>query len=135
MREWTEERAQLSLSLLEVAIGVLFVFAVVSGMIIGAPTPQRPTTQLDTYAHDVAIVLDDPTNQHRLSELARSPSAFARARTTLDDRLDRLLSENLLARIETPHGAVGYAAPASVAVGRATISTPHGRVRILVWYT
>lgn len=134
MREYSDTKAQLSLSVLEVALGVLFVFAVLSGIILGVPTPEHRAPQLDTYAHDVATVLDDPSNQHRLSEVARSPSAFARGHTALSDRLDRLLSDNLMARIETPHGTVGYQLPAGVPVGRATILTKHGRVRILVWY-
>lgn len=127
-------RAQLSLSLLEVAIGVLVVFAVLSGIILGVPGSESRDTQLDTYAHDVAIILEDPSVQQRPSALAASPSAFEQGREALRARLDGLLSENLMARIETPHGAVGYRSPSDTPVGRATIPTPNGSVRILVWY-
>lgn len=126
-------RAQLSLSLLEVAIGVLVVFAVLSGVILGVPTPERHA-QLDTYAHDAAAILEDPSNRHRPSELTASRSAFEQGRAALHARLDGLLPENLMIRIETPHGAIGYHSPSDVPIGRATIPTPNGSVRILVWY-
>lgn len=127
-------RAQLSLSLLEVGIGVLVVFAVLSGVILGVPTSDRQDTQLDTYAHDAAIVLEDLSNRHRPSELTATPTAFEQGREALQARLDGLLSENLMIRVETPHGAVGYRSPSDVPVGCATIPNPNGSVRVLVWY-
>lgn len=126
-------RAQLSLSLLEVAIGVLVVFAVLSGVILGVPTPERHA-QLDAYAHDAAIALEDPSTRHRPSELTASRSAFEQGQAALHARLDGLLPENLMIRIETPHGVVGYHSPSDEPVGRATIPTPNGSVRVLVWY-
>lgn len=127
-------RAQLSLSVLEVAIGVLVVFAVLSGIILGVPTPEHRGTQLDTYARDTAILLEDPAAPHRPSALTASPSAFEQGQKALRARLEGLLSENLMARIESPHGTIGYRAPPDAPIGRATIPTPNGSVQILVWY-
>lgn len=126
-------RAQLSLSVLEVAIGVLVVFAMLTGIILGVPTPERGT-QLDTYARDTATLLEDPAAPHRPSALTASPSAFEQGQDALRARLEELLSENLMARIETPHGTIGYRAPPDAPIGRATIPTPNGSVQILVWY-
>ncbi len=120
--------------MMEVAIGVLVVFAVLSGLVLGVPTPEFRETQLDAYAQDTATLLEDPSTQYRPSELTTSPSAFERRAPILGDRLEELLPENLMARIETPHGAIGYRSPTDAPVGRTTIPTPNGSVQILVWY-
>lgn len=127
-------RAQLSLSVLEVAIGVLVVFAVLSGILLGVPTPESREMKLDTYARDTATLLEDPSTHHRPSALTTSQTAFKQGREALSARLDGLLPENLMARIETPHGSIGYRSPPDTPIGHATIPTPNGSVRILVWY-
>ena len=70
----------------------------------------------------------------RLSEVTRSADAFDRERDALTTRVDRILAENLMYRVETPHGAVGYERPAGAPTGHATVPTPHGEVTIWVWY-
>jgi hypothetical protein len=131
-------RAQLSLSVVEAGVGVLLVFAVASGFVLGVPDPGARDPQLEAYADDVATVLAGEPPRHegatRLAEVARSASSFDRERAALERRVDRLLPDNLLFSVETPHGTVGYAHPAGVAVGVATVTTPGGDVTVRVWY-
>lgn len=132
------EKAQLSLSLLEVMLGVAFVFAVLLGVVLGVPTPDTHNAQLETYADDVATVLaSEPTSHQkssRLSELTRSPATFERESDELTHNIDQLLPNNLMFRVETPHGAVGYRIPSGVSLGTTTVTTTNGDVTIVVWY-
>ena len=131
-------RGQLSLSVVEAGIGVVLVLAVSMGFVLGVPEPDTRDAQLDAYARDTATVLGNEPPRHRgvtrLSEVARSVSAFERERGALDRRVDRLLPDSLLYQVETPHGTVGYQRPGSVAVGTATVTTTNGPVTIRVWY-
>lgn len=132
------QRAQLSLSLIEVTVGVILIFAVLLGIVLGVPAPNTRDPQLEAYANDVITVLaaDPPRHQGatRLSEVARSPATFERERDELEHRTDRLLPDNLMFRIVTPHGAVGYQVPAGVSLGTARVTTMYGDVTILIWY-
>jgi len=131
-------RGQLSLPAIEVAAGVLLVFAVLTAFALGVPDADTREPQLDAYARDTATVLAGEPPRHqgatRLSEVVRSATAFERERAALDRRVDRILPDNLLYRVETPYGAVGYRRPADVAVGVATVTTEHGDVTVHVWY-
>lgn len=131
-------RGQLSLSLVEAAVGVVLLLAVASGFAFGVATPDASVSQLDTYADDAATVLATEPPRHsgttRLAEVARSEAAFERERAALDRRVDRILPANLLYRVETPHGAVGFPVPAGASVGERTVATGYGRVTIRVWY-
>ncbi len=131
-------RGQLSLSVVEAGIGVVLVLAVATGFLLGVPGPDTREPQLDAYASDAANVLATEPPRHRgatrLSEVARSPAALERERTALDRRVGRLLPDNLMYRVETPHGTVGYERPEGVAVGTATVPTTAGEVTIRVWY-
>lgn len=131
-------RAQLPLSLLEAAIGIVFVFAVILGFALGVPPADTREPQLDAYATDAGTILSNEQPRHggatRLSEVVSSAESFDRERDALRDRVDRILPDNLLFRVETPHGAVGYQVPGSVTTGRATVTTGGGAVTIRVWY-
>jgi len=131
-------RAQLSLSVVEAGVGALLVLAVTTGFALGPPAPDAGDPQLEAYAEDVATVLADAPPRHRgstrLAEVASSERTFERERAALDRRIDRLLPDSLLYRLDTPHGSVGYRPPAGVALGVATVVTPHGPVSIRVWY-
>ena len=131
-------RGQLSLSIIEAAVGVVFILAVAFGFALGVPAADTRTPQLNAYAADAATVLANEPPQHagetRLAEVTRSADAFDRERDALTRRVDRILAENLLYRLETPHGAVGYQRPAGAATGRATVPTRGGEVTIWVWY-
>lgn len=132
------DRAQLSLPAVEVAAGVLLVFGVLTAFALGAPAADTREPQLDAYARDAATVLAGEPPRHqgstRLAEVVRSAESFERERAALDRRVDRILPDNVLYRVETPHGAVGYPKPAGVAVGSATVTTEHGDVTIYLWY-
>lgn len=131
-------RGQLSLSVVEAAIGVVFVLAVALGFALGVPAADTRTPQLNAYAADAATVLANEPPQHagetRLAEVTRSQDAFDREHEALDRRVARILGENLLYRLATPHGAVGYRRPTGAATGRATVPTRGGEVTIWVWY-
>jgi len=137
-RRSDDGRGQLSLTMVEAAVGVLFVLTVAGIFGLGVPDPGTAEAQLDAYADDAATVLANEPPRHggetRLAEVTRSPEAFERERGALDRRVDRILSDNLMYRVETPHGAVGFEKPAGVPLGRAAVPTRHGQVVIWVWY-
>lgn len=134
------DRGQLSLSVVEAAVGVVLVLAVAGTLALGVPSadPVARDAQLETYAGDAATVLATEPPRHggstRLTEVTRSPMAFARERAAFDQRVDRLLPDNLMYAVETPHGTVGFPRPSAAAVGVASVSTPAGEVTIRVWY-
>lgn len=132
------DRGQLSLPVVEAAIGVTLVLAVATTFALGVPAPDTRTAQLEAYADDAATVLAGEPPRHRgatrLSEVTRSPDAFERERDALDRRVDRILPDNLLYRVETPYGSVGFQRPADVPVGRATVTSLDGPVTVEVWY-
>ena len=131
-------RGQLSLSVVEASVGVVFILAVTMGFALGVPSPEAEQPQLNAYAEDAATVLANEPPRHggetRLAEVTRSRGAFEREKESLERRVDRLLNDNLLYRIETPHGAVGYERPPSVPAGHATVPTAGGEVTVWVWY-
>lgn len=134
----TDGRGQLSLSVVEAGVGAVLVLAVTTGFVLGVPDPDTRDPQLEAYADDAAAVLAGEPPRHagatRLAEVARSERAFARERAALARRVDRILPDNLMYRVATPHGAVGYPVPRGVAVGEATVATGYGDVTIRVWY-
>ncbi|WP_128477504.1 DUF7262 family protein [Halorussus pelagicus] len=131
-------RGQLSLSVVEAGVGVVLILAVAMGFALGVAPPDDRAAQLDLYAEDAATVLAGEPPRHggatRLSEVVRSPDAFDRERDALRRRVARILPDNLMFRVRTPRGAVGFRKPAGVAVGTASVTTAHGDVRIWVWY-
>lgn len=131
-------RAQLSTPVVEAGVGVVLVFAVTAGLALGVPQADTATAQLDAYARDVTTVLSNEAPRHqgatRLSEVARSEDAFDRERAALERRVERILPDNLLFRVRTPHGDVGHPKPAGVALGVARVTTPYGDVTVEVWY-
>lgn len=131
-------RAQLPLSLLEVAIGIVLILGVVLGFALGVPAADTRKPQLDAYAEDAVTILSNEPPRHggatRLDEVMQSEAAFERERTQLRVRVDRILPDNLMFRVETSNGAVGYPIPSGVATGRATETTTGGAVTIRVWY-
>jgi hypothetical protein len=132
------ERGQLSLPAVEAGIGVMLVLGVVAMFTLVPPDADTRVSQLDTYASDTATVLAGEPPRHggttRLAELVRSSESFERERAAFERRVERILPDNLLYRVETPHGSLGYRQPAGVAVGVATVPTANGDVTIRVWY-
>lgn len=133
-------RAQASITVVEAGLGVLLLFTVVFGFALGVPDdePTKRQAQLDTYAADAATLLSTEPPRHndqtRLAELRRSQRSFDRERAALRHRIDRILPDSLLFRVETPHGAVGYRKPDGVKTGVATVLTTNGEVTLRVWY-
>jgi len=132
------DRGQLSLPVVEAAVGVAFLLAVAASFGPALPAPATAEAQLDTYADDAVTVLSAEPPRHaggtRLDEVARSPAAFDRERDALRDRVRRILDDNLLFRVETPHGAVGHGRPTAVPTGRASVTTADGEIVLWVWY-
>ncbi|GAB3690832.1 hypothetical protein GCM10028857_27600 [Salinarchaeum chitinilyticum] len=132
------DRAQLSMPVVEAGIGVVMILSLAALLAIGTPAPQVDDPQLDVYAEDVAVVLAEEPPRHggttRLDELTRSQSSFDREAPALDRRVETLLPANLLYRIETPHGAVGFERPTGAVTGASTVTTQHGEVRVEVWH-
>lgn len=131
-------RAQLSLTIVEAGIGVVLIFGVTMGFALGVPTAHTRGTQLDMYAKDAGTVLVNDAPRHggttRLAEIIDSPDSFRREKATLKHRVDRILPDNLMFRMETPYGSVGYRKPAGVPIGASTVTTTNGDVTIWVWY-
>ncbi|MEA5388120.1 hypothetical protein VB779_14465 [Haloarculaceae archaeon H-GB11] len=131
-------RAQVSLSALEGAVGVVLVLTVAMGFTLGVPNPDGRAVQLEAYAEDTATLLANEPPQHggntRLDEIVATEASFRRERSTLRNRVDRILPANVFFRVVTPHGAIGRHEPAGVAVGSATVPTTAGTVEIRVWY-
>lgn len=130
-------RGQLSLSVVEAGVGVLLVVAVTATFGLALPDTGAREAQLDTYAADATTILVTEAPRHggttRLDELA-SRDRFARERGALERRVERILPENLLYRLHTPHGSVGHPVPDHVVVGRATVPTAEGDVTLRVWF-
>ncbi|QIO22043.1 hypothetical protein [Haloarcula sp. JP-L23] len=131
-------RAQLPLSLVEVALGAVLILGVALGFALGTPAPDTRVPQLEAYAEDTATILANEPPRHdrttRLQEVVVSERAFERERHALDRRVARILPENVLFHVETPHGSVGTPVPGQMTTGTATVSTGSGTVRIEVWY-
>jgi hypothetical protein len=132
------DRGQAALSVVEAGIGILLVLTVTLGFAFGVASPAADSTQLDAYARDALTILQNEQPRHvdrsRLRELTRSPAAFDRERGTLGRRVERILPENVLFRVETDHGALGYRVPGGVPTGTATVTTGRGTATIRVWY-
>lgn len=138
MTEPGQARGQLSLSAVEAGIGVLLLFAATATFALGLPDAGTQEAQLDTYADDAVTVLSREPPRHggatRLSEVSASRPAFERERDALERRVERILPANLMFRVVTPHGAVGFPRPTDVPTGRASVTTLNGRVTVWVWY-
>ncbi|AGN01322.1 hypothetical protein L593_06875 [Salinarchaeum sp. Harcht-Bsk1] len=132
------DRGQLSMPIVEAGIGVVLILSLAGLLALGTPAPQADDPQLEVYAEDVAVVLAEEPPRHggttRLDELTRSRDSFEREAPALERRVEALLPENLLYRIETPHGAVGFERPGGAVTGAATVTTQHGVVRVEVWH-
>jgi hypothetical protein len=131
-------RGQLSLSVVEAAIGVVLVLGVATGFTVGTAGQPSSTAELDTLAHDTATVLDsEPTERSRgsrLAALARSEQSFARLRDPTRQRISALLPDDVVFHVRTPRGSFGYPHPPTATVGSVTVPTRYGPVTIRVWY-
>jgi len=131
-------RGQLSLSLVEATIGVVLVLGVAAGFAVVSAGPTPATPQLDALARDAGAVLaSEPSTtggESRLVALARSDTSFAAVRTPVRGRIEALLPADVLFRVRTPQGTLGYLRPPTAPVGSTTVPTRYGPVTIRVWY-
>ena len=131
-------RAQLPLSLVEVALGATLILGVALGFALATPAPDTQGPQLSAYAEDTATVLQTDPARHngttRLGEVVASQRAFDRERANLKRRVERILPSNVLFNVGTPYGSVGTPVPRRTTTGTATVPTGAGTVRIEVWY-
>lgn len=138
MPDRADDRGQLSLPVVEAAVGILLVLAALSTFALSPAEPATREAQLDRYAADAGDALTGEAPRHggatRLSEVVASERAFERERDALERRVERILPDNLLFRVETPHGAVGYDPPADAPVGVERVPTTGGTVVIRLWY-
>lgn len=132
------DRAQASLTVFEAGLGVLLLFGVILTFALGVPGPTGDRTQLDAYADDALTLLETDQPQHagstRLVEVVASEEAFEREQDALVRRIERILPENVMFRVETGYGTVGHPLPDDVQTGVATTTTRHGPVTLRVWY-
>ena len=131
-------RAQASLTAVEAAIGVLLLLGVTFTFALGVGEPTANRAQLDAYADDTLAVLTTEGPAHgdstRLSELVSSNETFEREKGQLVRRIDRILPDNVLFRVETRHGTAGHRLPDGVPTGVSTTTARHGEVTLRVWY-
>jgi hypothetical protein len=131
-------RGQAPLTAVEAAIGLLVVLSVSASFVLGVPAAGSERAQLDAYASDAVTLLTNESPRHaggmRLNEVVSSDETFQRERDTLRRRVDRILPANLMYRVETEYGTVGYPLPDGVPTGTATTSTVGGGVTLRVWY-
>jgi hypothetical protein len=132
------DRAQLPLTVIEAALGVLLLVGVTFTFALGVPAAATQETQLDIYAADAATLLANEPPSHaeqtRLRELVSSAETFEREGPELARRVERVLPPNVLFRVETEYGTAGHRLPAGVTTGTATVTTTEGTVTIRVWY-
>lgn len=138
MRGSGRERGQLSLPVVEAVVGVALVLGLTAAFAVGVPGPATERAQLEQYADDAATTLADaPAAEGEGPLLARalaSRTDFRDARSALRNRTTGALPGSVRVRLETPRGSLGPPRPPDVPVGRATVTTVHGPVRLAVWY-
>lgn len=134
------DRGQASITAIEAAIGVVLLLAVLFTFALGVPdgSDRQARAQLDVYADDAATLLANEPPRHRdqtrLAEVTASAATFDREKAALERRVDRILPDNVMFRVETEYGTVGYPLPADVPTGEATVLTANGQVTLRVWY-
>lgn len=131
-------RGQASVTAVEAAVGVLLLLSVTFTFALGPGAQPGDRAQLDAYAADALAVLATEQPSHggatRLDELVDSPDSFEREKAALERRVERILPPNVMYRLETRHGTVGYRLPDGVRTGTATTATQSGSVTLRVWY-
>lgn len=134
------ERGQASITVLEAVLGVLLVLSVTFTFALGVSDgeAEQAQAQLDIYAADAATLLSNEPPRHqeqtRLAEIVESAASFDREKGELERRIERILPENVMFRVETAHGTAGHPLPDDVPTGEATMLTTSGEVTLRVWY-
>lgn len=133
-------RGQATITAIEAGVGILLVLAFSITFALGIPggSGSASQAQLDAYAEDAGAILAQEQPRHadqtRLAEVTASEAAFEREDAALERRIEEILPENVLFRLDTPHGSVGHPLPTGVQTGTATIPTTNRPVTLNVWY-
>ncbi|MFB6281951.1 MAG: hypothetical protein ABEH40_08030 [Haloferacaceae archaeon] len=134
------DRGQLSLPVVEVAIGVVLIVGVSVAFAVDVPGPGREEAQLERYAEDAAAGLAATPVRAADEEgplvgrALESGAAFAQHRDRLRRRADRLVPPTVRIRLLTRHGTLGPPRPPGATVGRARLPTAAGTLTVEVWY-
>lgn len=135
-----DRRGQASITAIETGLGLLLILGVLFTFSLGVPggETERAGAQLDVYATDATTLLSNEAPRHRdqtrLAEVTASEETFERERDELERRVERLLPDNVMFRVETEHGMAGHPLPDDVPTGEATVLTTNGEVTLRVWY-
>jgi|GEM_PF-742540 len=136
----TRNRGQASITVAEAGIGILLLLGITFAFTLGVPGAENTATenQLDRYADDTTTLLSNEPPRHqdqtRLAEVTASQEAFDREQDELADRVAAILPDNVMFRLETQYGSLGYPLPDDVTTGEQTVLTPNGEVHLEVWY-
>jgi hypothetical protein len=138
---WSGERhrrGQLSLSVVEAAVGLLVVVAASTTFVVGLPATGATAGELSVLAADGVAALDattpDGEGASRLAALARDRSGFVTEEDEAAEQLRALYPAGVRFRLETPHGAVGWPHPPRGPVGTARTRAANTTVTLWVWY-
>ena len=119
-------RGQASITVVEAGLGLMLVLSVLFTFALGVPDGNPERAQLENYATDTVTLLSNEPPRHRdqtrLAEVTESRESFEREQDELERRIERILPENVMFRVETAHGTAGYSLPADVSTG-AAVST------------
>lgn len=133
-----DRRGQLSLPVVEAAVGALLIVGVTVAFGVGVPGPGREAAQLERYAGDAAAGLADAPadagNGPLVARALASEGSFDRRADRLRRRTDRLLPATVRFRLLTPYGTLGPPRPRGATVGSALVPTAAGNVTVEVWY-
>lgn len=133
-------RGQATITAIEAGVGILLVLTFSLTFALGAPGGSDPASQaqLDAYAEDTGTILAQEQPRHagqtRLAEVTASAAAFEREAPALERRIEEILPDNVVFRLDTPHGSVGYPLPTNVQTGTTTIPTTNHAVTLNIWY-
>ncbi|ELZ72946.1 hypothetical protein C457_03256 [Haloferax prahovense DSM 18310] len=133
----TEDRGQLSLTVVEAAVATLLVLAVAAGFALAPPAPASEADSLERQATDaaslVAAVPAGATGTLLGSACASSGDFDARA-ARLHEVASAGLPSGAFVSLRTDVGSVGRPPPETARVGSATAAVPRCTATVKVWY-
>ncbi|QZA87477.1 hypothetical protein K0C01_06515 [Salinarchaeum sp. IM2453] len=128
-------RGRLSIPMLEVGIGILLIFSILTLITINFLGTGTEGPQLEIYADDTATVIA-ATGGENTTAIGHidSQDTFEQQREDIDKRISSMLPEQVKYYVKTPYGTVGDIPPPRADVGTATQVTPHGEIEVNIYY-